>query len=120
MSRVPSNELLRGPRPESSAAVRDRIAAARAVTQQRNGGRTNANLPATTLVEACALDRSADGMVAELAELDHMSARSTHRMLRVARTIADLAGHGPVTKDDVLSAHALRDPGASLYDRLAA
>ena len=50
----------------------------------------------------------------------HLSARSTHRMLRVARTIADLSGRETVSKVDVLSAHGLRDPAASLNDRLAA
>ncbi len=120
MSRVPPEALLSGPKPESSAAVRDRIATARAFAQHRNDGPTNALLPATTLLEVCALNRTADGTVAELAELDHMSARSIHRMLRVARTIADLAGHEAVSKLDVLSAHSLRDPGAALYDRLAA
>jgi magnesium chelatase family protein len=120
MSRVPPEALLRGPKPEPSAKVRERIAAARAIAHDRNGSSTNARLPSTTLLAVCALDRSADGTLAELAELDHLSARSIHRMLRVARTIADLAGHATVTKDDVLSAHGLRDPGASLHDRLAA
>jgi len=120
MSRVPSDALLRGPAPESSAVVRQRIAAAHALGRARNGGRPNARLTATALLEVCALDRAADGTLAELGELDHLSARSVHRLLRVARTIADLAGNGRVTKEDVLSAHTLRDPGASLDDRLAA
>jgi hypothetical protein len=40
--------------------------------------------------------------------------------MRVARTIADLRGHGHVTDDDILSAGSLRDPTAGADDRLAA
>ena len=121
MSRVPPRALLRGPAPEPSALVRERIVAARAIALARNGAAaTNAQLPATALVEACRLDRAADGTLAELGELDHMTARSMHRMLRVARTIADLAGSEAVTKQNVLGAHSLRDPGASFADRAAA
>ncbi len=120
MSRVPPEALLGGPAPETSAVVRDRIAVARAAGNRRNGGRPNARLASTALVELCAMDRAADGTLAELAEIDHLTARSIHRMLRVARTIADLSGHEPVTKMDILGAHALRDPGASLNERVAA
>jgi magnesium chelatase family protein len=120
MSRVPADALLHGSAPESSAGVRRRICAAREIALLRNGGRANSRLPATTLLQVCALDRLADGALAELAEMDHMSARSIHRLLRVARTIADIDGHETVTKPDVLTAHTLRDPGALLVDHLAA
>jgi magnesium chelatase family protein len=120
MTRVPSHALLRGPTPESSALVRGRIAAARAIALARNGGLPNAELPATTLVDVCRMDRAADGALSELSELGHLSARSTHRIMRVARTLADLAGNDAVTKADVLGAHTMRDPAASLYERDAA
>jgi magnesium chelatase family protein len=120
MSRVPSDTLLRGPTPESSAEVRRRISAARAIALKRNDGRSNARLAATALAYACHLDSEADGTLAELGDMYHLTARSLHRMLRVARTIADLAGHDAVTKVDVLSAHNLRDPGALFQNRLAA
>jgi magnesium chelatase family protein len=120
MTRVPPDLLLRGPTPEPSATVRERIAAARAMALRRNGGATNARLPATTLLQACALDRRTDALTGELADMDHMSARSVHRMLRVARTIADLEGNERVSDQNVLTAHALRDPGATLDDRAAA
>jgi magnesium chelatase family protein len=120
MSRVPSDTLLRGPTPESSAEVRYRIGAARTIALKRNGGRSNARLAATALADACQIDRETDGTLAELGDMYHLSARSLHRMLRVARTIADLAGHDTVSKADVLSAHNLRDPGALFQDRLAA
>jgi predicted ATPase with chaperone activity len=52
--------------------------------------------------------------------MDHLSARSIHRLMRVARTIADLMGHERTEKADVLGAHTLRDPGALMQDEPAA
>jgi magnesium chelatase family protein len=120
VTRVPPAALLHGPAPEPSSAVRERIATARATAQRRNKGHANAQLSATALVEACRLDRSTEGTMAEIGEMDHLSARSIHRMLRVARTIADLEGCDTVTKGHVLSARQLRDPAASLDNRAAA
>jgi magnesium chelatase family protein len=120
MTRVPPLALLQGAPPEPSALVRERIRVARESASARNSGRTNASLPATALVEVCALDRSTDALLGELADMDHLSARSVHRLMRVARTIADLMGHDRVEKADVLGAHTLRDPGALLQDEPAA
>lgn len=119
MERVPTTQLLRGPKPESSAVVRERIAAARRVALERNAGRPNAQLPATAVVEACRLEKAADNVLVELGSMHHLSARQTHRMMRVARSIADLREHEHVSADDVLAAVQLRDPG-TVFDRRAA
>lgn len=120
MARVPPSELLDGPSPEGSAAAGERIAAARATAIARNGGRPNSQLTGTAILQASSLTRSGKNVLAELAATKHLSARSVHRLMRVARTIADLSGLGDVTADEVLSAGALRDPAANLEDRLAA
>ncbi len=120
MARVPPAELLRGPSPEPSAAVRERILAARTLALNRNAGRPNAQLTGTGVVRACALTRRANNVLTELAAAQHLSARSIHRLMRVARTIADLDGRSDLTPDDILAAGALRDPGAQLVDQLAA
>jgi magnesium chelatase family protein len=120
MARVPPSELLAGPAPESSATVAKRIVAARARSLARNGGRPNARLPGTALVEACRLDAAAQKALRDLAADRHFSARSIHRVMRVARTIADLNASPDVVHADVLAAGVLRDPGATDDDRLAA
>lgn len=120
MARVPVAELLGGPQPEGSESVKCRIAEARNVALERNGGRPNAQLTGAGVIRVASLTRSADSALAELAASRHLSARSVHRIMRVARTIADLGGKAEVTQDEVFSAGALRDPGASLEDRLAA
>jgi magnesium chelatase family protein len=120
MTRVPPAQLLRGPSPEPSADVRSRIAAARNLALERNLGRPNAHLTGVGVLRACALSKSANNALAEMAADKHLSARSVHRLMRVARTIADLQGRIEVSQDDVYAAVSLRDPGASLGEQLAA
>ncbi|MEO6351145.1 MAG: YifB family Mg chelatase-like AAA ATPase [Candidatus Limnocylindrales bacterium] len=120
MARVPPRELLSTIKPEGSDAVRARISAARDIALARNAGRANAQLSATALVAACAMSRSANGRLAELAATNHLTARSVHRLMRVARTVADLHGHETVSDADVLEAGTLRDPTGAADDRLAA
>lgn len=119
MARVPTAQLLRGAKPESSTTVRERIAAARVTALARNGGRANAHLPATAIVEACRLEKAADNVLVELGAIHHLSARQTHRLMRVARSIADLRDHVDVSADDVLAAVQLRDQG-TIFDQRAA
>ena len=120
MARVPVGELLAGPPPEASCVVRDRILAAHGTALKRNGGCANAQLTGTALLRACSLTRAADNVLAEFAVQHHLTARGVHRLMRVARTIADLEGRIDVSHDNVLSAGALRDPAAALDQELAA
>lgn len=98
MPRVASAALVRGPEPEGSAAVAARIADARAVAMARQPGVLNGRLTGRTLRHACCLNRSAERRIVHLAELERASGRGTERLLRVARTIADLAG-APAVRD---------------------
>jgi magnesium chelatase family protein len=79
-------------RGETSDMVRARVVAARE-RQLARAGRANAHLDARDTEIHCRL-APADRLLLERAiETLHLSARSLHRILRVARTIADLAGH---------------------------
>ena len=89
-----SHELLRAPPGEPSAAVRERVIAARA--RQRARSFLNAALPNDALRRCCALEPEARHLIADAVDRGGMSARGVHRALRVARTIADLAGEEPV------------------------
>ncbi len=112
MPRVPPAELVGATPGESSGVVAERIAAARARALCRDGGRPNAHLAGAAVVAACRLQRSQEGLMRELATAAHMTARGVHRVLRVSRTIADLAGRDGVTDADLLAAAGLRDPAA--------
>jgi magnesium chelatase family protein len=84
-----SDELLRAPPGEPTAAVRDRVAAAR--ERQRARGCLNALLPSAALRHG-PLHAAAHRLIADAMDRGGMSGRGVHRALRVARTIADLAG----------------------------
>lgn len=85
-----SAELLAATRGEPSARVRDRVLEAR--ERQRARGALNAMLGNAALREHAALDADGERLVADAMDRGGMSARAVHRALRVARTIADMAG----------------------------
>jgi magnesium chelatase family protein len=99
MPRVAPAALVVGPEPEGSEVVGERVAVARAVALARPHGLLNGRLAGRTLREACALDGSARRALVGLAELERATGRGTERLLRVARTIADLAGAETVHSD---------------------
>lgn len=90
-----SAELMEARPGEPSAVVRRRVIDARARQQRR--GWLNARLPNAALGAYCALDNAGRRLVTDAVDRGGMSARGVHRALRVARTIADLAGEERVT-----------------------
>jgi magnesium chelatase family protein len=107
--RIPPISLLAGPEPESSAAVAERVSAARAVALGRSGG-LNAQLSGRTLRATCRLDQRGLTRAVALADGAGLSARATERLLRVARTIADLAGAPAVEVEHLEEAARFRVP----------
>jgi magnesium chelatase family protein len=82
---------------ESSSAVRARVLTAR-VRQLARQACLNARLDGRALRAACALnDREAEGLLANGVSKLRLSARAVMRVLRVARTIADLEGTASLT-----------------------
>jgi len=96
---------------EPSAAVRARVAAARELQHTRQGC-CNAELDVAALKRYCALDDSGRALLARAAERLALSARSYHKVLRLARTIADLDGDTAVT-----NAHLAEALGYRMLDR---
>ena len=95
---VPITELTEGPAGEPSAAVRARVLAARERQLARPiRSRVNATLTGPELKKVAALDAAGRRLLERSAERLHLSARAFHRVIRVARTIADLAGVDAVT-----------------------
>ncbi len=97
---------------ESSAQVAARVAAARALQQERfagiDGVHTNADAEGALLEEIAAPDPEGREILQRLAERHHLSARGYFRVLRVARTIADLEGSQQVRRHHVAEAAAYR------------
>ncbi len=106
-------EELRAEGRERSAAVRERVAAARERMGARlrgTGRRTNAELTVGEIRRHCVLGPDADGLAAEAMRSRRLSSRGVHRVLRVARTVADLAGADGIAAEHVGLALLLRGP----------
>ena len=88
---LPSAELLNAPTGETSAQVRQRVTEARARALQRQG-KLNQALEAQDLAEHAAMRDATRQFLEKAAARLGWSARSTHRTLKLARSIADLAG----------------------------
>jgi magnesium chelatase family protein len=105
---VPSEELLggesRGPETPAAAA---RVAAARE-TQVARAGKLNSELDGAETKAVCQLDRTARQLVAQARSKLSLSARGVHRVMRVARTIADLDGGGSIAVVHLAEALQLR------------
>jgi magnesium chelatase family protein len=107
----PSDRELRGRAEIDSASARERVAAARARQLARLRGThasCNGELDARLARAHIALDDRAERSLGRAYAAGALSARGRHRILRVARTIADLEGHDRVTEPDLLLALSLR------------
>lgn len=109
--RQPSAEQIGGPPGESSALVRDRVWQARERQERRLGsGRCNAEMTPAEARE-CALSAEAAALLAELYERQRLSGRAHDRALRLARTIADLAGVEEIGEEQMAQALQMRRRG---------
>ena len=105
-------EKLRGrPEAESSASVKRRVDAARAVQRRRfgaDGTMINAHMDSAALRQYCALDAEGEALIRDAFEALGLSARSHDRILRVARTIADLEGSEQIAPGHIAEAIQFR------------
>jgi magnesium chelatase family protein len=113
MPRVDPDEYVRLAAPEGSAEVAARVATARCRQLQRSG-RPNSRLSGRALRAACALGAAEQSHAIRLADLEGWSARGIERLLRVARTIADLAGSDAVECSHLDEAARFRSPSGRL------
>jgi magnesium chelatase family protein len=100
---VPYNELSEHARGEPSAAIRQRVVTARQRQWRRNRA-LNAHLRGNELRTHAALDAASSTLLETAMQRDRMSARSYDRIIRVARTIADLAGAETIGRDHLAEA----------------
>ena len=120
LSAVKASDLTLPPPKEKSVDVAARVAAAR--IRQRNRFlerglehmRTNAMADGTVLEEIAALDAAGTALIRDAADAMNLSARGYHRVLRVARTIADLDGRDAVSRLHLAEALSYRQKPASM------
>ena len=111
LARVPAVALMKATSgaSESSAAVRARVVAARDRQQSRQG-KPNAHLAPGELDQVIAATPAARLLLERAAERLMLSARAVHRVLRVARTLADLGGEATVDTPPMAEAIGFRAP----------
>jgi magnesium chelatase family protein len=99
---VPYQELRGNANSEASAEIRARVERARAI--QRARGYDNARMPVRMIRKQCALDDSGERTLEMAVRRMGLSARAHDRILKVARTIADMAGAESVSAKHVAEA----------------
>ncbi len=102
-------DLVDAPAGEPSAKIAQRVRKARAAQAGRYGGdRLNASVDGEELQEVAKLDAEGRELLMKAADRLRLTARGYHRVLRMARTIADLAGSEEVKKPHVAEAAGYR------------
>jgi len=114
--RLPYEDMSRHAPAEPSRAIRQRVESARARQRQRGRGQCNAAVPVKQLRDWCALDASGRQVLGAAVARLHLSARAHDRILRVARTIADLDGLESIAPAHLAEAIGYRSLDRSLWD----
>lgn len=100
---VDPNDLNHGPAGEASSQVRARVESARARMHERQG-KENARLAPREIDEHCATDEAGVVLLKQAIAKLGMSARGYHRVLKIARTIADVSGVAHIDASHVAEA----------------
>lgn len=105
---------------ESSAAIRERVCGAWQIQKTRFAGSGiyfNSQIPADRLKEICEITRDEEEYLHHVYAQAGLSARSYHKILRVARTIADLSGERAVNVGHLSEAFCYRSFDKKYWDR---
>lgn len=106
-----------GARGETSAKIRERVLKARRIQEQRYREKNaaslgkchfNAEIPAAEIEQICRLGSAQRRLMEQAFDQMRLSARGYHRTLRVARTIADLAGAEEIAEEHLMEALCFR------------
>jgi magnesium chelatase family protein len=118
---LPLSEMQRTDAGETSATVRERIVAARAKQATRFSGAKirhapcNARMSHAEIRTHCAIDKAQAELLSQAMEQLSLSARAYDRILKVARTIADLAGTDGIEMPHLLEAIQYRSLDRALF-----
>lgn len=107
-----NEQLMNAPTGEDSATIRQRVVAARAIQTERfaqhPGVHCNAQMNSKLFQEFCVLDKNCQQMMSQAMDKLGLSARAYDRILKVARTIADLEGEESIRQEFLAEAISYR------------
>lgn len=105
---VPFQQVASATEGENSRTIKDRVVRAREIQKQRFQGRqgiySNSQMNSRDLKKFCALDKTSLNLLERGMDQLGLSARAYHRILKIARTIADLAGKGDISSEHIAEA----------------
>lgn len=107
---------------ESSAVIRSRVEQAARIQEERYCGTPyhfNGDLNSDGIRRYCALDKEGKKMMKEVYEMMGLTVRSYHRILKVARTIADLAGAERICPEHLAEAVSYRAVDRKYWDSVS-
>lgn len=107
--RLTEEEMLAEEISDSSDEIRKRVINAREIQRKRYGeNKTNGNMTSEEIEKYCKLDESSEKIIREAINSLNMSMRTYYKILKVARTIADLSGCENIEKQHLLEAITYR------------
>ena len=118
LSPLNDDELLNAPKGEKSCEIRKRVTHARKIQNQRFkefGAYCNAQMEPAQIQEFCILDNESQSYLRKSIHELQLSARAYDRILRVARTIADLEDSANLAASHILEAVQYRDLDKKLW-----
>lgn len=104
---------------EKSQIIRERVVAARSIQNERfrkSPNATNASMSPRQMKQHCQINAEATGYLEHAMEQMNFSARAHDRILKVARTLADLAGKPDITSNEVLEAIQFRSLDRQFFE----
>ncbi|MBI2069921.1 MAG: YifB family Mg chelatase-like AAA ATPase [Elusimicrobia bacterium] len=96
------------PQAEATALIRERVWSARAAQQRRLSGRLNSEMTLQEIKTYCKMAKSEEDFLRRVMEHHRLSPRAYHKILKVARTLADLAGREMISASDLSLAVEMR------------
>ena len=113
-------ELTENGREEPSAVIRERVVAAQKIQRERYSGETfscNSRIPAARIREFCGLSKKQEDYMEQIYARLGLTARSYHKLLKVARTLADMDGGGRIENRHLNEAICYRSLDKKFWER---
>lgn len=111
VERINYKNLIEGKKNESSLDIKKEVIKAKTIQYERYNNETfyvNSEIPPEKISKYCILENGGESLLEKYVEENLLTARSCHKILRIARTISDLNGHELISNEDIQTAFKYR------------